>query len=369
MTRHQTPTPAIPEKPAAPPIRIGPLCEALERATEPGEIIEIGAQLDAFETYMHDCGLYSVEDMRPVNEVRMLARWKLGQALAKVERTHVAGPGRGRSEAKTALSSLTLFLENLGLTKPTALDAQRIGTLPKLELERAFTEWRERGELLHYADLILIARPYWYKAARESRHRSIRAKAAEAMRLDHPGPFVVVLADPPWEFEIYSEKGAARTAAQHYPTLSDDAIANYLVDGHPIDEIAHKDAALLLWCTSSNILRAAAVMEAWGFTFKTNMVWVKAKPPVDGVPLRRSGLGLVARNMHEHLLYGTRGKMPGPQYQPPSVFFYPRGEHSAKPAEIRGEIERMYPDFDARTRLELFARGEAEGWTSYGLEM
>jgi hypothetical protein len=45
--------------------------------------------------------------------------------------------------------------------------------------------------------------------------------------------------------------------------------------------------------------------------------------------------------------------MPGPQYQPPSVFHYPRGVHSAKPPEIRTAIEKMYPAFDAHTRLEL----------------
>jgi N6-adenosine-specific RNA methylase IME4 len=88
-------------------------------------------------------------------------------------------------------------------------------------------------------------------------------------------------------------------------------------------------------------------------------VWVKDK----------LGLGFVFRNKHEVLLYGTRGNMPAPQYQPPSVFEYPRGEHSAKPPEIRQIIERMYPDFSARNRLELFARDKAENWTSYGFEV
>jgi N6-adenosine-specific RNA methylase IME4 len=55
--------------------------------------------------------------------------------------------------------------------------------------------------------------------------------------------------------------------------------------------------------------------------------------------------------------------------EPTSVFTYPRGEHSAKPPEIRGVIERMFPDFDESTRLELFARGDkVPGWTVYGLE-
>jgi N6-adenosine-specific RNA methylase IME4 len=82
----------------------------------------------------------------------------------------------------------------------------------------------------------------------------------------------------------------------------------------------------------------------------------------------RPGRGLAFRNQHEVLLYGTRGNMPGPQHQPLSVFQYPRGRHSAKPPEIRAEIEKMYPDFDEKTRAELFARDQCEGWTAYGFE-
>jgi N6-adenosine-specific RNA methylase IME4 len=50
------------------------------------------------------------------------------------------------------------------------------------------------------------------------------------------------------------------------------------------------------------------------------------------------------------------------------VFPFPRGEHSAKPPEIRTEIEKMYPDFDESTRIELFARDQVKGWSVYGLE-
>jgi N6-adenosine-specific RNA methylase IME4 len=126
-----------------------------------------------------------------------------------------------------------------------------------------------------------------------------------------------------------------------------------------IPELAHKDAALFLWCTSANLPYALEVMAAWDFTYKAQAVWVKDK----------CGLGLVFRNQHELLLYGTRGAMPGPAYQPASVFAYPRGRHSAKPAAVRTAIERMYPSFDATTRLELFAREQVKGWTGWGYEV
>jgi len=103
-------------------------------------------------------------------------------------------------------------------------------------------------------------------------------------------------------------------------------------------------------------MRAREIMKAWGFDYKTQLVWDKGSP----------GLGLVFRNEHEVLLYGTKGDMPGPQYQPRSVQHYPKGDHSAKPPEIRKEIERIYPDFNAATRCELFCRDHVDGWTTFG---
>ena len=334
-------------------VEVKAIAKALECATTAPEIIEIEAKLAAIESYMRDAGLYDTSEIRPVNETRMRARWKLGQALANVERE--AGPGRGK-KISSGLKSFMTFLKSLGTTPQTAMAAQRIGTLPEIDLAKALASAREQDVLTTYSSLIKIARPYWYQASREKKHKDIAAAAASA---DAPmGPFPLILADPPWKFEIYSEKGLERTPDQHYPTLTDKEIINFKVGGIPVAEIAGKDAALLLWCTSSNIVRALDVMDEWGFTYKTQAIWDKGK----------TGLGLVFRNQHEVLLYGTRGKMPGPQYQPTSLFRYLRGRHSAKPPEIRAEIEKMYPDFDAKTRLELFARETVKGWTSYGFE-
>lgn len=346
---------AVPPRPPAPVIQTDDLQRALEIATDPAEIKDINAKLDAFEGYMHDCGLYSVEDMRPVNELRMRARWKLGGALAGVERN------RGARNDLTSGSKATRFsklLKAIGLEGKVALRAQRIATMPDAELLKAYDLARKEARLLHYSELIVIARPYWYKANRETKHRSIHAGAAAKRSLDRTGPFPLIYADPPWKFEVYSEKGQERTPDQHYPTLTYDEIKDFHIDGVPMRRIAHKDAALLLWCTSSNVHLALEVMTAWDFTFKASAVWVKD----------RSGLGLIFRNQHELLLYGTRGAMPGPQVQHQSVFTYPRMEHSAKPPEVRWAIEEMYPDFDENTRLELFAREKAKGWTRYGFE-
>lgn len=338
-----------------PPIVIDQLARALATATTPEQVLPIEAQLDLAERWMRESGLYESSQIREVNELRMRARWKLGKLLALVERT------QGQ---RTSLSGLTKsfrsLLAGLGMTPPTALSAQRIGALPEAELDKALAAADQKGDgfFASFAYLLDLARPYWYAASRRSRHQTIHANAASATPDDQIGPFPLIYADPPWKFEIYSEKGLERTPDQHYPTLTDDEIATFSVGGRMVTDLAHKDAALLLWCTSSNLKRALWIMEQWGFEFKTSAVWIK----------RRSGLGLVFRVSHELLLYGTRGKMPGPQYQPDSVFDYPRGRHSAKPIEVREAIEKMYPDFDQQTRLELFARDAAPGWTARGFE-
>jgi N6-adenosine-specific RNA methylase IME4 len=337
-----------------PVVEIEFLTQALVSAADPSTVRQIEGQLERAEAMMRASGLYRIDEIRPVNELRMRARWKLGQLLAEIERGH--GPGRG----KKMLSSLTSFrdyLRQIKLTPPTALEAQRIGTLPEPELERAFAAAHREDILNTFSDLIDRARPWWYQASRKQKHLTILAKAkSSAAPL---GPFPLILADPPWKFETYSEKGLERTPDQHYPTLTDEEIVNFKVGNILVRNIAAPAAVLFLWCTSANVRRALAVMDGWGFSYRTNCVWMKD----------RGGLGLVFRNWHEHLLYGIRGAMPGPQYQPASVFQYPRGEHSAKPPEIRAEIEKMYPDFDAATRLELFARETLPGWTPYGLEI
>jgi hypothetical protein len=102
----------------------------LARASILEEVAQIDNELSAAEAFMRESGLYDPEQIRPLNETRMQARWKLGGLLARVPRaTH---PGKG----KVALTGLTSLLDKLGLTGPIALQAERIGTLPENELEK-----------------------------------------------------------------------------------------------------------------------------------------------------------------------------------------------------------------------------------------
>jgi hypothetical protein len=114
-----------------------------------GEIKEMNAKLDAFEQYIHDCGLYSVEDMRPINETRMAARWKLGKALAAVERNQGK---RTDLTSRPEAAKLKGLLKTIGLDEKTARKAQRIGAMPDEEMARAFEQARSPPAARHYLD-------------------------------------------------------------------------------------------------------------------------------------------------------------------------------------------------------------------------
>jgi hypothetical protein len=103
-------------------------------------------------------------EVRPVNETRMFARWKLGLLLAAMERG--AGPGRGK-KIQGKSESFMATLKAIGLPWDAAQEAQRIGTLPEPELQAALAEARELDILNTYTALIVRARPYWFQANRK----------------------------------------------------------------------------------------------------------------------------------------------------------------------------------------------------------
>ena len=161
----------------------------------------------------------------------------------------------------------------------------------------------------------------------------------------------VIYADPPWRFQPYSRiTGMDRAADNHYSTLNTAEIAALPVP-------AARDCALFLWATVPMLSDALAVMTAWGFEYRSQIVWVKD----------RIGTGYWFRNQHEVLLFGARGNVPAPApgTQFPSVIRAPVREHSEKPEEFAKMIEAMFPNVP---KLEMFARAQRVGWDAWGAE-
>lgn len=170
------------------------------------------------------------------------------------------------------------------------------------------------------------------------------------------GPYDVVLADPPWRFRNFRRSGIIGnwrgTAQKHYATMELPDICAL-----PVSDMLADEAVLFLWAVGAQLPEAFQVMEAWGFEYKSQRIWVK--PHI--------GVGHWVRNRHENLLIGTRGGMspPAPSVRPDSVIEAPRNEHSAKPPLVHDEIEKMFP---AARRIELFARECKKGWDVWGLQ-
>ena len=156
--------------------------------------------------------------------------------------------------------------------------------------------------------------------------------------------FGTIYADPPWHYSNAASRGAAEN---HYETMTTNEIADL-----PIAQLAADQAHLHLWTTNAFLFEAEHVIKAWGFTYQSCLIWIK--PQV--------GNGNYWRVSHEFLLLGVRGNLTFPDRTQQSWLFADRGRHSAKPGVFRKLIEQVSPG----PRLELFARFQADGWTTWG---
>ncbi len=170
--------------------------------------------------------------------------------------------------------------------------------------------------------------------------------------------FATILADPPWQFTNRTGKMAPEhKRLQRYPTMSLDEIKSM-----PVSSIAKDTAHLYLWVPNALIAEGLQVMESWGFTYKTNLIWYKIRK--DGGPDRR-GVGFYFRNVTEMILFGVRGKnartlQPGRSQE--NIISSCKREHSRKPDEQYKLIE----DCSNGPFIELFARGPRKGWFVWG---
>ncbi len=169
--------------------------------------------------------------------------------------------------------------------------------------------------------------------------------------------FSTVLADPPWQFQNRTGKVAPEhKRLARYPTLTLEEIKDI-----PVAEACEKNAHLYLWVPNALLAEGLEVMRAWGFTYKTNIVWEKIRK--DGGPDGR-GVGFYFRNVTELLLFGIRGSMRTlqPGRSQVNIIRTMKREHSRKPDEQYPLIEACSPG----PFLEMFARGPRPNWAVWG---
>lgn len=170
--------------------------------------------------------------------------------------------------------------------------------------------------------------------------------------------FKTILADPPWQFQNRTGKMAPEhKRLSRYGTMN---LADIMA--LPVGQLAAETSHLYLWVPNALLPEGLRVMEAWGFQYKSNVVWHKIRK--DGGPDGR-GVGFYFRNVTELVLFGIRGKNArtlAPGRRQVNFLATRKREHSRKPDEFYHIVESCSPG----PYLELFARGTREGWSTWG---
>ena len=171
--------------------------------------------------------------------------------------------------------------------------------------------------------------------------------------------FTTIMADPPWRFQNSTGKVAPEhKRLNRYSTMTLEEIKAL-----PVAKVANDTAHLYLWVPNALLPEGLAVMQAWGFKYKANIIWHKIRK--DGGSDGR-GVGFYFRNVTEVLLFGTIGRSArtlAPGRTQVNMIQTRKREHSRKPDEQYGLIESCSPG----PYLEMFGRGiQSQKWMVWG---
>ena len=269
-------------------------------------------------------------------EIRLRADRKMGEVLIQAKETGEIKPHRHEE----GFHEGTVKLVDIGVSKKQSHVTQQLARLPEQVFEQRIEATKVTNQRLTTAKVLVQP---------EVRQEKIERINQGNVSLSTVTRYPVVYADPPWRYE--HSKTDNRQIENHYPTMALEEICDL-----PVSELAANDAVLFLWATSPKLAESMDVITAWGFTYRTCIIWDK----------ERVGMGYYARQQHELLLIAARGNLPVPEpaNRPASVIRLRRdNEHSHKPVGFYDLIERMYPEYK---KIELFARNEREGWDKWG---
>ncbi|MGA2045501.1 MAG: MT-A70 family methyltransferase [Roseiarcus sp.] len=172
--------------------------------------------------------------------------------------------------------------------------------------------------------------------------------------------FKTILADPPWRFQ----NSTGKVAPEHKRLNRYGTMTFADIESLPVAAIADEVAHLYLWVPNALLPEGLTVLRAWGFAYKSNVVWHKIRK--DGGSDGR-GVGFYFRNVTEMILFGVRGRNArtlAPGRSQVNMIQTRKREHSRKPDEQYDVIEACSPG----PYLELFGRGLRKGWTTWGAQ-
>ena len=269
--------------------------------------------------------------------IKVEALRQLGGMLKRTPR-NTGAAGRGKAKAKRGTLGVPRIdepetLAEIGLDKKTSKMAQDVAEFTEEEVEKVKTGKTTISQVVR----------------RYNRKKKMVKIVQENLVLGKQDKvYSIIYADPPWKYEYsFSE---SRAIENQYPTMELEDIMSL-----PVRDLVAEHSIIFLWCPPAFNEKAFQVLRAWGFEYRTQMVWVK--PSI--------GPGQWVRQQHELLLIGVKGNIPTPEGtdRPSSVIEAPRRKHSEKPQIVYDLIEKMYPTLE---RIELFARQKREKWDAWG---
>jgi N6-adenosine-specific RNA methylase IME4 len=338
--------------------------EALAEAVKVDEVKDVRDHAERVRLYGQQAKDRTI--IADATEIIMRAERRLGELLRSAHETGQLGIGRpSRSNMEGAETPSggddddrpevsppqRITLTEAGISKKLSTRSQKFAAVAETAFEAALFAAREK--ILAGGAVVVNPLKDMSTAEKKSRRRAREIELGTKQMALPEARFGVIYADPEWQFEPYSdETGMDRAADNHYPTSGLAAIK-----GRDVGSLAADDCVLFLWATVPMLPQALEVMAAWGFEYKSNFNWHKD----------RVGTGYWNRNRHEHLLIGTRGRIPAPAMgdQFDSSIEAPVGEHSAKPECFYEMIEAYFPTLP---KIELNARVARLGWVRWGYE-
>jgi N6-adenosine-specific RNA methylase IME4 len=171
-----------------------------------------------------------------------------------------------------------------------------------------------------------------------------------------PMAYGAILVDPPWKYEMYSDKGHGKSPESHYATMSDESIARL-----PLLHLCERDCFLFMWAVWPKLDAAIQIIKQWGFIFKTGGSWTKKT--VHGK--NAFGTGYILRSATEPFLIGKIGAPRIGSKSIRNLIESPVREHSRKPPEMHDNIIKLTPNV---RRCELFGREQRKGFDVWGNE-
>lgn len=320
--------------------------EAARTVDEAKDLADKAAALQHYARQAHDPDLELW-----VAEIRIRAKRRIGELSAALETAKHEGPGAVLPKCGKYKANV---LKDAGVSKSEANRCERLAKLDKVEFEAFVAEFQSKKIPITGKDVAnlfakIVRKDYVATAAQVNDDHCSISDLHELIRSGRK--FGTIYADPPW---LYDNQATRASTSDHYVGLTVDQLCD--PDVMPVAALAADDAHLHLWTTNVFLFDAPRIFAAWGFEFRSAFVWVK--PQI--------GIGNYWRNSHEYLLTAIRGN--AKRFNDHSIKSwgeFDRRQHSAKPEEIRGLIERASPG----PYLELFCRRQAPGWTVWGNEV